>query len=222
VRRDPALRRLAAFTVGLTSAIMLGLEAAIHFAPYYRWMTLLPLALLTFRFWEQALPKMDRPRRLLSALTFAAVGGCGWPALIALSSLLMPYPAQRHRVEALVREHVQPGDVVFSEYYPYCAVKRAATQVYFPGYLIRASPAEEAAIDVLVIREAHPNHWYTIQYGEYLPRFSRDGRRWQKVAAAPLVRTPLSTWLARYLPERVARYEFNSAIYDLSVFRRVP
>jgi hypothetical protein len=222
VRQDRGLRRLAGFAVALTLVIMLGLEAAIHFAPYYRWMSLLPLALLTFRFWEQAFPKLTRPRRIIGAFALAAVGVSGWPALMALSTLLMPYGAQQHRVEAMVHEHVHPGDVVFSDYYPYCAVKHAATQAYFPGYLGRLSPEEEAAINVLVVREAHVNFWYRIQFGEFLAHFTRDGRHWEKVASAPLVRTPVSAWLARYLPERVARYEFNSAIYDLSVFRRVP
>jgi hypothetical protein len=217
--RRPQIRRDAAWAAGLTSVIMLALEALVHFASYYRWMTAGLLAILTVRIWAAAAPELTPWARRTGLAGFGACALLGFPALPLGVSLLLPYGRQSARLEEMARAHLRPGDVVFADYQAYCAVKPLCAQAYFPGYLGRMSEQEAASVNVLMVREKHPNYWYIIQYGEYLDRFTRQGR-WQRVASAPLERTQLSWFLAHWFPRRVERMEYHSGTWEVNVYRR--
>lgn len=214
------IRREAGAAVALTLAIMLALEAAVHFAAYYRWMTAGLLSILAFRISESSLPEMPRWGRRIGEVCLGAVAVLGMAAGLVGPSLLVPYAAQSRRFEEMARANLRAGDVVFGDYQAYCAVKPLCAQAYFPGYLGRMSAEEEASVNVVMVRETHPHHWYIIHFGEYLDRFARHGK-WERVASAPLERTALSRWLARWFPGRVQGMEFTSGAWELGVYRRV-
>ncbi len=219
--KRPEAVRLAVVGIGGTAAIALGMEMAIHFAPYYRWMTLLPLAIFAFAILDRTWPELSHPRRWLAGAGVLFMIGFGAPFHL-LYGYATGAPKQLPALEEMARRALHPGDIVFAEYAAYPAVKPLAARAYFPGYLERMTPAEEASITALVVRKHQGDGYYGNRYGDYDKWFSRNGSRWIEAASVPPHPSPVFTLLARFSPARAAAHERRRNSYQLTIFRRAP
>jgi hypothetical protein len=212
-------RRVALWAGGLTMAIILGLETVLHFITCYRWMTLLPLGLLVVAALERAAPELTPLRRGAVIALLAAMAGFGLIGAEVYGGI-RGFAGQFGELETIAARELRPTDVAFAEYATYCAVKPRVALAYFPGYLEQMSPREEAEVNVLLYREQHRPSWYTLRFGEFRERFSRQGQKWRKVGQLSYPRTPAARAIAHFLPGFVDRLEMRTNLYEVSVFRR--
>jgi hypothetical protein len=201
VRQNRGVTRDALLAWGVNFAIMITVEIAIHFGRYYRWMTTLPLTLFAFRVWATAAPLLSPLRRRATAAALFATAALGLPAWLIGTWLLLPYDTEWRAFDRLAAKHLLPGDVVFAEFPAYFAVKARVAQSYFPGYLERMTPAERAAVNVLVVRTHPEPNFYWLKNGDFVSAFSGNGAQWAKVDEVPAMRTKLTALLARWFPE---------------------
>lgn len=212
----PAIARLVRCALVATAAITVGVEAAIHFPYYYRWMTLLPAAVIAVLVLEKAAPHLTPGRRGLAVLALSAVALFG--ALRSLGQgLIIGNATQRLELASLVAREIRPDDVVLTDFPGYCFVKPRAALTYSPGYVERMTPAEKDSLTAILAVENQIG-----RFGDFATYLSTPTRRWVKVAEVPHYREGLYGFLARKYPAQVDRQERAGYNYRLALYRPEP
>jgi hypothetical protein len=135
-------------------AIPIGLLLAFAFPIYYWWMRYLPLC-VAFVISAETMHRLGHVT-IRNILIFGGIGlvsVLGLPARLLLSSLDL---SERNysKVESFVNNSIRETDVVYADYQAFYPLQRLRGLAYYPGYLVRMTPAEAATINCLVVDPA--------------------------------------------------------------------
>lgn len=213
-------RILGVIAFAITAAIAVGMEAVVHFANYYRWMTLLPLAGISVVMLERSWSLLGRCRRAAIVIVAVVALLVGLPRWFAYSSLAET-ARQYDDLDALIARNLRSDDVLFAEYPAYTFVKTKGAFAFYPGYLYRITPEERNSIQVLLVR-AHPHNFVPgTPYFGYRAWFESDGSHWTEIARVSPPTNWLSRWLKAHAPDFARRHEMVN-LYELALLRRAP
>ncbi len=146
--------KLIPFILLVFFAIPIGLLMAFAFPIYYWWMRYLPLC-VAFVISAETLHRLGQVT-IRNILIFGGIGlvsVLGLPARLLLSSLDL---SERNysKVESFVNNSIKETDVVYADYQAFYPLQRLRGLAYYPGYLVRMTPAEAATINCLVVDPA--------------------------------------------------------------------